>query len=354
MAIACHEQGYAKVIYSKENYPETVWSAVLNSGLGPVSPNTVLMSWTTDWKKLLNQSEEDSAAFSENDHKARTVDDYVDTLKGLINMRRVVCILKGLTFPQSRDKMPRGSTIDIYWVVDDGGICLLMSYILSRSTVWRAGVKIRVIVVLTAADENPIDVKHAVVDFLQQMRIDAAAITVDLQNASLQDDFRANNFCDVKCPPSVPKLTVCEKFNLQNGGDDASTDASSQPSYGGSPSSQRRKSDIFWNTLCMPCSLESMSLPPVGVTSFDNNKESDQQQQQQQGRRCLSLDTAKKFNNLIRRHSSMASLVVTHLPLLHKAPEAVDFMEYVDTMTNHMNNVLLILGTGVEYLTTVA
>ncbi len=331
----------------------------MNSGLGPVSPNTVLMGWIPDWKrKLLKQDEDDSVSvFSEDGDKARSVEDYVNTLKGLINMRRVVCILKGLTFPQSRDKMPRGSTIDIYWVVDDGGICLLMSYILSRSAVWRAGVKIRVFVVLTDADENPRVVEHAVVDFLQQMRINAIVLTVDLQNASLQDDFRADPW-DTNCPSGVPNQSVCEKFDLRKGNDDELTVASSAASYYGSTPTPCTKSVPFWHNSCMPCSLESTpaSFPSVSNIPFNNSHERDamMQQEREQQPRCLSIDTAKKFNNLIRRHSSPASLVVTHLPLLHKANDTVDFMEYVDTMMNHMNNVLLILGTGVEYLTTVA
>ena len=340
----------------------------MNSGLGPVSPNTVLMSWVTDWKtKLLKQNEDEStlAAFSENGEKTRTVDDYVDTLKGLINMKRVVCILKGLTFPQARDKMPRGSTIDIYWVVDDGGICLLMSYILSRSAVWRAGVKIRVFVVLTDSDEHPLIVENAVVDFLQQMRIDASVVTVDLQNVSLQDDFRTDPW-DTTCPPGVPTLTVGEKFDLTKGNpsaDDDSTAISSRVSYYGGtpmPDSKDSKANLLWQTACLPCDYNyeptSAAFPSVSTMPLDNIQEKDavMRERSKEQSRCLSLNTAKKFNNLIRRHSLQASLVVTHLPLLHKAPESLDFMEYVDEMMNHMNNFLLILGTGVEYLTTVA
>lgn len=305
----------------------------------------------------MKQEDDSVTTFSETGDKARSVEDYVNTLRGLINMRRVVCILKGLSFPQSRDKMPRGSTIDIYWVVDDGGICLLMSYILSRSTVWRAGVKIRVFVVLTDADENPRVVEHAVVDFLQQMRINAVVLTVDLQNASLQDDFRADPW-DTNCPSGVPNQSVCEKFDLRKGYDDESTVASSVVSYYGSKPTPCTKSKPFWQNACMPCNLESTaaSFPSVNNSPFNKIMEGQAMMQQQQGQqpRCLSIDTAKKFNNLIRRHSSPGSLVVTHLPLLHKANETIDFMEYVDTMMNHMNNVLLILGTGVEYLTTVA
>ena len=330
----------------------------MNSGLGPVSPNTVLMSWITDWKKSLNQGEDVTPAeLSGNVDNARTIDDYADTLKGLINMRRVVCILKGLTFPRCRDKMPRGSTIDIYWVVDDGGICLLMSYILSKSTVWRAGARIRVYVVLTDEDENPLHVKHAVEDFLQQMRIDAVVFMVDLQNTTLHDDFRSNPW-DAICPPGAPTMTVEEKFDMNKGAcDDEETIASSTgQSYGGGLSTSFTKRGFFWSNPCTPSNMDytNKPSPTTSNTSFDNNDNSGLDLSLRRESRCLALDTAKKFNNLIRKHSSSADMVVTHLPLLHKAPETVDFMEYVDAMMNDLNNVLLILGAGVEYLTTVA
>lgn len=355
-------KGYAKVIFSRGNYPETVWSSVLNSGLGPVSPNIVLMSWVADWRKLMKRGEEEEegsisdCSETTDQYKPYSVEDYADSLKGLINMRRAVCIFKGLFFPTLRDQMPRGSTIDIYWVVDDGGICLLMSYILSRSKVWRAGVKLRVFVVLTEADENPVQVELAVVDFLQQMRINAAVITVDLQNSSLQDDFRANHPSD-KCPAGVPKLTVSEKFDLlDRDGANAANVGSSRASIVGSPSPQKRSND-FWHTSCGPFLPESKSMQSVGDISVENDvaeRATSMKSQKRQHRRYLAIDTAKKFNFLIRRNSPSASLVVTHLPLLHKASETVDFMQYVDTMTNEINNVLMILGTGAEYLTTVA
>ena len=70
--------------------------------------------------------------------------------------------------------------------------------------------------------------------------------------------------------------------------------------------------------------------------------------------RFLVPETASKFNELIRRNSPDASLVVTHLPIAHKVSEAREFMQYVETMFEGIDNMLLIQGTGVEYLTTVA
>ena len=39
------------MIFTQTNFEEAVWSAVTHSGLGPVSPNIVLMSWMADWSR---------------------------------------------------------------------------------------------------------------------------------------------------------------------------------------------------------------------------------------------------------------------------------------------------------------
>jgi hypothetical protein len=45
---------------------------------------------------------------------------------------------------------------------------------------------------------------------------------------------------------------------------------------------------------------------------------------------------------------------VTHLPLSHKASKSNEYMEYVETMFQDIENMLLVQGTGVQYLTDVA
>ena len=59
------------------------------------------------------------------------------------------------------------------------------------------------------------------------------------------------------------------------------------------------------------------------------------------------------FNNLIQQRSSLANVVVTHLPIPYKVSKSEELMEYVDTMFKDVDNMLLIQGTGVEYLTIV-
>ncbi|KAL7539584.1 hypothetical protein ACHAXR_009410 [Thalassiosira sp. AJA248-18] len=354
-------QGFCEVILTLSNFEEAVWSAVMHSGLGPVSPNTVLMSWMADWRRrVINNGtnvEEvmgesvltENSVYSETIHSCCSADEFVNTLKGLGNMQRAVCILKGRKFPRCGDIMPIGSTIDIYWVVDDGGLCLLLSYIISRNSIWRRNANLQVFAVITTAEDNQPDLELAVVEFLQQIRINATVRIVSMQNTELADDFRAHT-CDV-CPGGAPTMTIGEKFRSIK--DDA---ASTSSSFSGGQGFQSFLP--LGDRACFPAkSVKSDKVFSQNIMATSINRkyvefpESDFVNPSQ---RCLILETAQEFNNLIRRNSPSASLVVTHLPIPHKASKANTFMEYVDIMFKDVDNMLLIQGTGVEYLTTVA
>lgn len=347
-------QGFCEVILTLSNFEEAVWSAVMHSGLGPVSPNTVLMSWMSDWRRRVHHNnsdgedlltDESSVYYEDENCHACSADEFVNTLKGLGNMQRAVCILKGRKFPRCGDIMPIGSTIDIYWVVDDGGLCLLLSYIISRNSIWRRNANLRVFAVTTTAEDNNSDVELAVIEFLQQIRINATVHIVSLQKTELADGFRAQ-CCDV-CPGGAPTLTIGEKFRAIKG-DAMSTSSSASGGQG------------FHSFLPLG---DRACLATNSTGSREKNAPAKPEDYRQYvefpkaidpSHHFLVQESAQAFNNLIRQRSSSASLVVTHLPLPHKVPKANEFMEYADTMFKGVDNMLLIQGTGVEYLTTVA
>ena len=241
--------------------------------------------------------------------------------------------------------MPKGSTIDIYWVVDDGGLCLLLSYIISRNNIWRRNANLKVFAVTTTSEDNHQDVELAVADFLQEIRINATVHIVSMEKTDLADDFRSA-MCDV-CPGGAPAQTIGEKFRALK--DDAMSAASSV-------SGQVFPSFMpLGDKACMGVTrmneTESPTRRTPDIRKYSQFVGSSVVESSQQ---FLLLETAQKFNNIIRRNSALASLVVTHLPLPHKASKSSQFMEYVDTMFRDVDNMLLIQGTGVEYLTTVA
>ncbi|CAB1424381.1 unnamed protein product [Pleuronectes platessa] len=110
-----------------------------------IKPNVLLMGFKKDWR-----CDSPQAAHH-----------YIGILHDVFDLHSSVCLLRvkeGLDFShptQSHDENPQPSsmcqikqgkkTIDIYWLSDDGGLTLLLPYLLTRRKRW-AGCKVRVFV----------------------------------------------------------------------------------------------------------------------------------------------------------------------------------------------------------------
>ena len=74
-----------------------------------------------------------------------------------------------------------GGTIDVWWIIHEGGLLLLLPYILSKHQVWgRQGARLRIFVITTSSSENPKKLGDAVSSHLAQARIAAAVTVVDM------------------------------------------------------------------------------------------------------------------------------------------------------------------------------
>jgi solute carrier family 12 (potassium/chloride transporter), member 4/6 len=78
-------------------------------------------------------------------------------------------VAKGITEFPSRVKLT--GTIDVYWIVQDGGLCILMAFLLKQNKVWR-NCKIRVIAIALPEDNNT-KLQQNLQDYVYQLRIDA-------------------------------------------------------------------------------------------------------------------------------------------------------------------------------------
>ncbi len=262
-------------------------------------------------------------------------------------MQRAVCILKGTSFPQAGDIMPIGSTIDIYWIVDDGGLCLLLSYIISRSSIWRQNAYLQVFAVVCTSDDSPEKVELSLIDFLHQVRINATVHIVSMDSTDLENDFRAVRVGG-SCPSCSPRLTIGEKFRA--GGNDVDIPSSSTyvDPHLGHPNNGRIPDNVDFDVEPhLTYSSTHGSIPEeFQKYAIGGNPHPPQQ--------FLHQVNAHKLNEIIRFNSPDANLIVTHLPLSHKASKPNKYMEYVDTMFQDIENMLLVQGTGVQYLTDIA
>jgi len=86
-------------------------------------------------------------------------------------------VAKGITdFPNN---VKLNGHLDVYWIVRDGGLCLLITFLLRQSKVWRH-CKIRIIAV-ARQQENSTKLKQQLQTYVYQLRIDAEILVKKLK-----------------------------------------------------------------------------------------------------------------------------------------------------------------------------
>lgn len=296
---------------SRDGICDSVWSAVLHSGLGPVSPNTVLMSFPK-----LQDREEQGGCWSE--------ESYVKTVTGIKNMKVALMMLRGCElFPRSNDVITFG-VIDVWWIIHEGGLLLLLPYILSKNPVWgrNGGAKLRIFVITTSSTENPKKLSEAVSSHLAQARITAAVTVVDMSHTSIGSDMKSKQDCDTY------SKTVVEWFS-----EDSyevpyvplSTNGDIEFGY-----AEDTAEDLEFDEDEVEGEERSNSMPTI----VEENK---------------NIENAIEFNKILKKYSSDSNLIVTNMPKLFPG-----FFNYVDALCDGLDNVLLIKGSGKEVITTYA
>ena len=245
---------------------------------------------------------------------------YLKTVAGIKNMKVALMILRGSDlFPRSNDVVSYG-IIDVWWIIHEGGLLLLLPYILSKNHVWgRRGAKLRIFVITTRSTENPKKLGEAVTSHLAQARIGAAVTVVDMSETTInldmsdgQDDAYSKTVGEWFSNASyeVPYVALSDYNDLELGNVDEADEVGFE---------EDKKEDYIDN-----------DSPVVDDTG-------------------TRMKNAKAFNEIIKSYSSESNLVVTNMPQLHE-----DFFDYVDVMCDGLDNVLLIKGSGKEVITTYA
>ena len=88
------------------------------SGLGPLAPNTILMSWPrhtseTNWRKFPEKAAQ-----------------FCSLIREATAMEKAVVLMKGKTHFPAPDEIQDQGYIDIWWIIHDGGLLLLIAHLL--------------------------------------------------------------------------------------------------------------------------------------------------------------------------------------------------------------------------------
>ena len=388
--------GFAEVSSTNGNFFEAIWTAVIHTGLGPLSPNTILLSFPSFLVLKAGEEEGDqdvrNPSIPEEQNKLKA-EEYISVIRGILKLGKAVILFKGSpTFPKKGNLLPGRGTIDIWWIVHDGGLLLLLPFLLSKHSLWASGInycdkkkmatlrrqtrgaRLRLFAVSTNVMENPEKLRKAVMDHLEQVRIHAEVTVVDcLARTNIADcmrdrmsghvalisdvGFDISSIRNPSCQKNM-ELSSCNNYRLKSLREDGISTHHMTLGEVFSPEAYEKPCSSLAKDSNIACG-ERSSIPddislPRDITSVTLNNSQEKIDTSINDGHTQGIQTASMLNEAIKRHSSNSNLVVTNLPLIRNDQSAEDYFNFVGTVCKGIDNVMLVRGSGAEVITVYA
>ncbi|XP_029989565.1 solute carrier family 12 member 5 isoform X1 [Sphaeramia orbicularis] len=386
-------KGFCQVTVSS-NLRDATSHLLQASGLGGLKHNAVLVSWPRNWK----QGDEH-----------QTWRNFVELVRETTAAHLALLVPKNISaFPSNGERFTEGH-IDVWWIVHDGGMLMLLPFLLRQHKVWRK-CKMRIFTV-AQMDDNSIQMKKDLTTFLYHLRIDAMVEVVEMHESdisaytyektlvmeqrsqmlkqinltknerereiqSITDSSRGSirrknpaavttQLSVTEDPPAASKEEKPEEESKSASSPvpppaqvqlihDNTTPASPvTPATPLTPEGAQSPGEQVQMTWTEKCDGEPAKPPgaatPEGIKDIFNMKPEWENLNQSNVRR---MHTALRLNEVILKKSSEAKLVLLNMPGPPKNRTGDEnYMEFLEVLTEGLNRVLLVRGGGREVIT---
>eukprot|EP01137_Pigoraptor_chileana_P021003 Opistho-2@84147 len=139
---------------------------IQQSGIGAVRPNSVLVAWPDGWREDASLAAQIVAVVEETQVSG----------KALIVARGIE------SFPLTSERM--AGSVDVWWIVHEGGMLLLLGFLLTKHRVWKK-CRLRLFVVAEFED-NSVAIEAALKNLLINLRISAEVTVVEMDAIDFQ------------------------------------------------------------------------------------------------------------------------------------------------------------------------
>ncbi|CAH1393152.1 unnamed protein product [Nezara viridula] len=339
-------KGFVDILVAN-NVPEGISHLVQTTGLGGMKPNTVILGWPYCWKQANHE---------------RTWATFLKTVRSVAAARMALLVPKGINFfPNSTMKM--NGNIDVWWIVHDGGLLMLLPFLLKQHRTWK-NCKLRIFTVAQMED-NSIQMKEDLKKFLYHLRIEAEVEVVEMTDNDISEytyertlmmeqrnqmlrELRLNKREALGMVQAIidqhHDVKTATKVRFQepsaNGGGESGVTEKEQTAVEAKEEEAKNEGETVScsNKTVPACTTVSSEKTPV--TPDEGN--------------VRRMHTAVKLNEVIVNKSHDAQLVILNLPGPPKdtsVEREANYMEFLEVLTEGLERVLMVRGGGREVIT---
>ncbi|KAM9836958.1 solute carrier family 12 member 6 isoform 2-T2 [Aulostomus maculatus] len=322
---------------------------IQSSGLGGMKPNTVVMGWPHAWRQ------------SEDPQSWKT---FINTVRVTTAAHLALLVPKNISlFPSNSEPCTEGY-IDVWWIVHDGGMLMLLPFLLRQHKVWRkCGMRIFTVAQM---EDNSIQMKKDLATFLYHLRIEAEVEVVEMHDSdisaytyerTLMMEQRSQMLRQMRLSKSdrereaqlVKDRNSMLRLTSIGSDDDDDTDGGERDRAGsssGGSSEHHRRVQMTWTkqktsqyrATHSGCSTPEGFRDMLSIRPDHSN--------------VRRMHTAVKLNEVIVNKSHDARVVLLNMPGPPKNPDGDEnYMEFLEVLTEGLERVLLVRGGGSEVIT---
>ncbi|KAI1891027.1 hypothetical protein AGOR_G00159630 [Albula goreensis] len=371
-------KGFCQVVISS-NLRDATSHLIQAGGLGGLQHNTVLVSWPRNWKQA-------------EDHENWR--NFIELVRETTSAHLALLVPKNIAaYPSNGERFSEGH-IDVWWIVHDGGMLMLLPFLLRQHKVWRK-CKMRIFTV-AQMDDNSIQMKKDLTTFLYHLRIDAEVEVVEMHDSDISaytyektlvmeqrsQILKQINLTKNEREREIQSITDVSRGSIRrkNQGAVGTQLSVTEEQPGVSEEKPEEEVQLIHDKNATPTTPASPQSPsegaqtpgdkvhmtwtekfdgdkakppgatsPEGIKDIFNMKPEWENLNQSNVRR---MHTALRLNGVIVKKSQDAKLVLLNMPGPPKNRTGDEnYMEFLEVLTEGLNRVLLVRGGGREVIT---
>ncbi|XP_033506752.2 solute carrier family 12 member 7-like isoform X3 [Epinephelus lanceolatus] len=322
-------KGFSHVVVSS-NLRDGFSLLIQSAGLGGMKHNAVLMAWPTGWGQGRDSSRRN----------------FIETVRETTAAHQALLVAKNIdNFPSNQERLSEG-TIDVWWIVHDGGLLMLLPFLLSQHKVWRK-CKMRIFTV-AQMDDNSIQMKKDLQMFLYHLRLDAEVEVVEMHDSDISA-FTYEKTLVMEQRSEMLKQMQLSRTEREREAQlihdrNTASHSMNDKAAGAAPD----RVHMTW-TKDKLVNERNRHRENIGVKDIFNMKPEWENLNQSNVRR---MHTAVRLNEVVLKNSCESQLVLLNMPGPPKNRKGDEnYMEFLEVLMDGLDRVLLVRGGGREVIT---